>query len=70
MASVLVHITHKGIYEGSEYYVVKMSVCNHYRGISLLSVLGKVYGRVLTERLMKVTEEKVSEEQGARAKDV
>ena len=34
------------------------------RGISLLSVPGKVYGRVLTERLMEVTEGKVSEEQG------
>ena len=26
--------------------------CNDYRGISLLSVPGKVYGRVLMERLM------------------
>ncbi len=34
-----------------------------YRGISLLSVPGKVYGRILTERLMEVTEGKVSEEQ-------
>lgn len=38
--------------------------CNSYRGISLLSVPGKVYGRVLTERLIEVTKEKVSEEQG------
>ncbi len=29
-----------------------------------MSVPGKVYGRILTERLMEVTEEKVSEEQG------
>ncbi len=35
-----------------------------YMGISLLSVPGKVYGRILTERLMEVTEGKVSEEQG------
>ncbi len=35
-----------------------------YRGISLLSVPGKVYGRILTERLMKVTEGMVSEDQG------
>ncbi len=31
----------------------------------MLSVPGKVYGRILTERLMEVTEGKVSEEQGA-----
>lgn len=30
----------------------------------MLSVPGKVYGRLLTERLMEVTEEKVSQEQG------
>ncbi len=29
-----------------------------------MSVPGKVYGRILTERLMEATEEKVSEEQG------
>ncbi len=39
------------------------SECSCYRGISLLSVPGKVYGRILTERLMEVTEGKVSEEQ-------
>ncbi len=40
------------------------SECSSYRGISLLSVPGKVYGRILTERLMEVTERKVNEEQG------
>ncbi len=39
------------------------SECSSYRGISLLSVPGKVYGRILTERLMEVTEGKVSKEQ-------
>ncbi len=38
--------------------------CGSYRGINLLSVLGKVYGKILTEGLMEVTEGKVSEEQG------
>ncbi len=38
--------------------------CNNYRAISLLSVPGKVYGGILTERLMQVTEKKVSDEQG------
>ncbi len=40
------------------------SECSSYRGISLLSVPGKVYGRILTERLMEVTEGKVCEDQG------
>ncbi len=39
--------------------------CSNYRGISLLSIPGKVYGRILTERLMEVTEGKVSEDQGS-----
>ncbi len=41
------------------------SECSSYRGISLLSVPGKVSGRILTERLMEVTEGKKSEEQGS-----
>ncbi len=36
---------------------------NNYRTISLLSVLGKIYGKILTERLMQVTDKKVSGEQ-------
>ncbi len=40
------------------------SECSNYRGISLLSVPGKVYGRILTERLMEVTEGMVSGDQG------
>ena len=39
-------------------------MCSSYRGISLLSMPGKVYGRVLTERMIEVTECRVSEEQG------
>ncbi len=35
-----------------------------YRVINLLSVAGKVYGSILTERLMEVTEWKLNEEQG------
>ncbi len=38
--------------------------CNNYRGISLLSVPGKIHGRILIKRLMQVTEKKVSDEQG------
>ncbi len=33
-----------------------------------MRVPGKVYGRILTERLMKVTEGKVSEDQGGLRK--
>ncbi len=45
--------------------------CSSYRRISLLSVPGKVYGRILTVRLMEVTEGKVSKEKGGfiREKD-
>ena len=38
--------------------------CNNYRRISLLSVPGKVCVKVLTDRLIQVTEGKVCEEQG------
>ena len=37
--------------------------CNNYREISLVSVPGKKCVRILTERLMEVTEGKVSKEQ-------
>ena len=39
------------------------TICNNYRGISLLSVPGKVYTRVLQQRLRKYVEEIVGEEQ-------
>lgn len=35
------------------------SYCNYHRGIILNSVPGKVYGRVLSERMMKITEESI-----------
>ncbi len=38
--------------------------CNNYRGISLLSVPGKIYGRILNERMMKITDKSVGAEQG------
>ena len=38
-------------------------VCGNYRGISLLSVVGKVYGRVLANRLREGTDRWLSEEQ-------
>ena len=52
--AIIVHL-HKGDSSKGE--------CNNYIRISLLSVPGKVYGRVLTERLMEAPEGKVSEEQ-------
>jgi exonuclease III len=33
--------------------------CRNYRGISLLSVVGKMYARILIERVVKVTESKI-----------
>ena len=39
-------------------------LCASYRGISLLSVPGKVYGRVVIERVKEITRGKIGEEQG------
>ena len=39
-------------------------VCGSYRGISLLSVTGKLYGRVLIQRVRKETERLVKDVQG------
>ena len=38
--------------------------CANYRGISLLSVVGKIYGRILIERVKVVTDGSIGEEQG------
>ncbi len=38
--------------------------CYNYRGISLLCVPGKIYGRILNERIMKITDKSVGDEQG------
>ena len=37
--------------------------CKNYRGISLLSIPGKVYGRILIERVRVMTEGMLGEEQ-------
>ncbi len=42
----------------------KREECNNYRSISLLSVAGKIYGRILNERMMKITGKSVGAEQG------
>ncbi len=42
----------------------KRGECGSYRGISLLSIPGKVYGKVIIERVRRLTEEKISNEQG------
>ena len=39
--------------------------CSSYRGVSLLSIPGKVYGMVLVERVKEITECRISREQGA-----
>ena len=38
--------------------------CSNFRGISLLSVVGKVYGRVLINRIRGKTENVIAEVQG------
>ncbi len=38
-------------------------VCSNFRGTSLLSVVGKMYGRVLIERIRSKTESVIGEEQ-------
>ena len=47
-------------------YKVKGDVheCSNFRGISLLSVVGKVYGRVLIDRIRDKTENVIAEVQG------
>ena len=47
---------YKGKGEGTE--------CNNYRGISLLSVVGKIYIGILVDRIRKVTEGFIGDEQG------
>ncbi len=42
--------------------------CSRFKGISLLSVVGKVYGRVLVERNRCGTESKVGEDQSVLRK--
>ncbi len=43
---------------------VNREECNNYRGISLISVPGRIYGRILNERMMKITDKRVGDEQG------
>ena len=38
--------------------------CKNYRGISLLSVVGKIYARILVDRVRKMTECLIEDEQG------
>ena len=39
--------------------------CGSHRDISLMSIAGKVYGKIVIERVQKITERCISEEQGA-----
>ena len=48
------------LYKGKRY----VHKCSNFRGISLLSVVGKVYGRVLINRIRDKTENVIAEEQG------
>ena len=41
--------------------IVPRSECKNYRGISLLSIPGKMYGRILIERVHSLTERLIEE---------
>ena len=38
--------------------------CTNFRGISLISIVGKLFARVLNERVRVLTVDKVKDEQG------
>ena len=38
--------------------------CVNYRGITILSIPGKIYGKVLINRVIESTKEQVAEKQG------
>ena len=38
--------------------------CNNYRGISMLSVVGKIYTQILVDRIRRLTEGLIDDEQG------
>ena len=42
----------------------KRPECKNYRGISLLSMDGKIYGGIFVDRVHRVTEGLISEEHG------
>src|SRR5678815_918799 len=37
--------------------------CSNYRGISLLSVVGKIYGRIIIKNVKSITDKQIGEEQ-------
>ena len=47
------------LYKGNE----KRNECNNYRGISLLSMVGKIYAGILVDRVTRVTEGLIDDEQ-------
>src|SRR5215469_17850065 len=53
------------VYKGRGY----KSECGSYRGISMMSVVGKLYRRVVIDRVKNITESLVGEEQGGFRKD-
>ena len=51
-------------YKNTTHSIFQQYDCSNFRGISLLSVVGKVYGRVLINRIRDKTENVIVEVQG------
>ena len=49
------------LYEGKG----ERTECSNYRGLSLLSMFGKIYARILVDRVCKVTESLTDDECGS-----
>ena len=54
--SDVIVLLHKGKGERTE--------CKHYRGISLLSMVGKIYAEILVDRVRRMTGVLIDDEQG------
>ena len=53
--------------QGSDLYIFKIgdrSICSNYRGVSLLSVLGKIFGHIILDRMREGVAKKLRESQG------
>ena len=64
MTKVFNMVWREGVAPGDWKNAVMKKGCTNYRGISLMSIVGKVFARVLNERVKVLTGDKVMDEQG------